>query len=460
MHMPYAALPAMRLESGYDDSNLGMRLKRRRTAVLWAGAVITSLVFSAVDLGHAPPARADSSIGGLQQQINQDQNLLNSIAAQLAQNSASIATLQNEIVQARAVLQQLTTQLATTSATLATDRARLDQLVQQENTVEGELAANQAKLTAQEALLAAHVRTLDKVERMPIFEILLTSHNFSDFLSRVMVVKEILSSDYSLANQLKATKARISSELAQLDAARQEQANVVAQVNAQAQLLASETAQQNLALANISTAESRLQAANASLAAQRTNVSAQLAADTAQLQALEAFAQGRVGSGGAVIAPEVLSDSWGTYYNQRDARWGNDYVGGSSYQVWEIGCLLTDIAMVATHYGVAINPGEIAMNPSYFTSGGLMYNSAFSIPGHLVGIYSNPSNAFISSQLASGGVVIVGMYISGGTHFVTLRANRGAYDYWMNDPWNPWAMDVSFDASSVTGPIFEAIVYH
>jgi hypothetical protein len=51
------------------------------------------------------------------------------------------------------------------------------------------------------------------------------------------------------------------------------------------------------------------------------------------------------------------------------------------------------------------------------------------------------------------------MYISGGTHFVTLTGNRGSNDYWMNDPWNPRAMQVSFNSSNVTGPIFEAIAY-
>ena len=56
--------------------------------------------------------------------------------------------------------------------------------------------------------------------------------------------------------------------------------------------------------------------------------------------------------------------------------------------------------------------------------------------------------------------MIIGMYArSGGTHFVVIVAQDGADDYWINDPWNPNAMHVSYNGSSVTGPIYTAIGY-
>ncbi|HVB77213.1 MAG TPA: hypothetical protein VNI34_05350 [Candidatus Nitrosotalea sp.] len=414
-----------------------------------------------VNLVRPLPVRADQTIGGLQQQIQQDQTLLNTISSQLAANTSSIASLQNQISQTRAVLAKLDAQLASTQAQLATDRGQLDQLVARENQEKADLAANEQKLAAQEALFDSHVRTLDKVERMPIFEILLTSRNFSDFLGRVMIVKEIVNSDYQLATELKATRAQIKAEVALLDSQRVQQAGIVAQVTSQDQLLSAEQSQQSLALRNIASAQYQLQADDAALANQQSSVNSQLAADQAQLRQMEQFTQGRVGSGGAVLSPEYDSDSWGTYYNQRDARWGNDYMGASPYQVWEIGCLITDVAMVYTHFGEGwVNPGTIALNTANFTSGGLMYNSVLDIPGHAPSINWSPTSAWIDSYLATGGTVIVGMYIGGGTHFVTLTGMRGAYDYWMNDPWNPYAMQVSFDQSNVTGPIFEAVGYH
>jgi len=418
------------------------------------------LLFSTLGLhfGQALQAHADQSAGSLQQQIQQDQNLLNSIAAQLATTNSSIASLQNQINQARTVLAGLDHQLAVTRSQLATDRAQLSQLVTSENQEKAQLAANEQQLVIQQALFDSHVRSLDKVERMPVFEILLTSHNFSDFLGRVMVVKEILSSDYKLATKLKGIRAQISAEVTLLDAQRVQEAGIVSNVAAQAQLLSTEQAQQALALQNIAAAQGQLEARNTALFAQRGAVSSQIAADSAQLRALEQFAQGRVGSGGAVIAPEYDQDAWGTYYNQRDARWGRDYLGSSSYQVWEVGCLLTDVAMVYTHFGLYMNPGMVAMNPGNFTSGGFMYNSVLNIPGHPATAIS-PSRTQISAVLNSGGTVIVGMYLGSGTHFVTLTGMNGAYDYWMNDPWNPYAMQVSFDRSSVTGPIYEAIAY-
>jgi hypothetical protein len=107
-----------------------------------------------------------------------------------------------------------------------------------------------------------------------------------------------------------------------------------------------------------------------------------------------------------------------------------------------------------------MTPGVIAANQNDFSSGGEMYNSALDVPGHPANVNWSPSTAWIDSQLATGGAVIVGMYIDGGTHFVTLTAINGPNDYWMNDPWEQDAMHVSFDSSPVTGPIYEAIAYH
>ena len=117
--------------------------------------------------------------------------------------------------------------------------------------------------------------------------------------------------------------------------------------------------------------------------------------------------------------------------------------------------------MVNSHFGRGnVTPGVIASNPANFTSGGLLYNSALNVPGHPAMINNSPTRGWINGVLAQGGTVIVGMYISsGGTHFVVLVAQNGAYDWWINDPWEENAMHVSYLSSPVTGPIYTAIGY-
>ena len=174
------------------------------------------------------------------------------------------------------------------------------------------------------------------------------------------------------------------------------------------------------------------------------------------------------GSGGGstertILQAHPLSNDWGSYFNQRDERWASSDVGAASYSVWRIGCLLSDLAMVYSHFGFgSVTPGTIAAHTEWFNSGGAIFNSALKVPGHTTSIISEPSAAWIRAQVAAGHPVVVGMNLpSGTTHFVTLTGLDGDTDYWVNDPWEQNAMHVTFSGDWFTrGPIYEAIVFY
>ena len=178
------------------------------------------------------------------------------------------------------------------------------------------------------------------------------------------------------------------------------------------------------------------------------------------------IARGLSGGGGSFerryVDPEVMSDGWGTYYNQRDSRWGAQAVGASTEKIWHIGCLLSDMAMVYTHFGFRdVTPATIAAHSSWFGLSGDIYNSAFSIPGHTTVMNWHPTWSWIADQLRAGHPVIVGMnLLTGGTHFVTLTGLAGPNDYWTNDPWEQNAHHVTFSGDWVTrGAVYEAIAF-
>src|SRR5579864_910540 len=173
------------------------------------------------------------------------------------------------------------------------------------------------------------------------------------------------------------------------------------------------------------------------------------------------------GSGGGstenlVLQPQAISDSWGAYFNQRDVRWAARGVGLGSPRVWQVGCLLTDLAMVYSHFGFgSVSPATVAAHGGWFDGRGDMYNSALHVPGHTTVVMWRPSSAWISAQVAAGHPVIVGMNLSGGgTHFVTLTGMNGSGDYWTDDPWEQNAMHVTFSGDwSDRRPIYEAIAF-
>lgn len=173
------------------------------------------------------------------------------------------------------------------------------------------------------------------------------------------------------------------------------------------------------------------------------------------------------GSGGGsterlILDAEPINDGWGVYYNQRDTRWASASVGAATYPVWKIGCLLSDLAMVYSHFGYgSTTPAAIAAHTEWFNSSGAIFNSALKVPGRTTVIIMNPDPSWIAAQVSAGHPVIVGMNLSKGTtHFVVLTGRNGSSDYWTNDPWEQNAMHVTFSGDWFTrGPVYEAIVF-
>jgi hypothetical protein len=177
---------------------------------------------------------------------------------------------------------------------------------------------------------------------------------------------------------------------------------------------------------------------------------------------------GSSGAGGAgskehtILDPEPLGDGWGRYYNQRDSRWGSRTVGVSPWPVWEIGCLLTDLAMVYTHFGYGgVTPATIASIDGFFSGNGSITDAAFNVPGHPATVNRSPSRQWISARLAAAHPVIVGMnLVGGGTHFIVLTALNGPSDYWADDPWDQNGIHVTFSGDwDDRGAVYEAISF-
>jgi peptidoglycan hydrolase CwlO-like protein len=416
-------------------------------------AVTAGLLLALLPAG----AHADS-VSDLEAQIQRYQNQLAKINAQAISVNNQIADTQARIDRLQAILGSLNAQLLANNARLSDNQARLDTLVAREGVLTDQLHQTQLRLDERQASFSSQVRVLDKVEARTSFGLLLTSHSFSQFMQRLSDIKQAADGTHQTAVALKSDRDLLAAQRAELDRQRLEQAAIVARIEEQRQALEQEYSIQNTITLQLYGLGASLGRQQADLVNQAGAVTADISTAEGELQSLLNFAHGQ---GGNVVAPEYLANSWGNYYNQRDARWGNLYLGRTQYEVWEIGCLLTSVAMVNSHFGYPdVTPGVIAANPANFTSGGLLYNFALNVPGHPASINNNPSRAWINQVLATGGTVIVGMYIrTGGTHFVVLVAQNGPYDYWINDPWVENSMHVSYLGSPVTGPIYDAIGY-
>jgi len=149
-----------------------------------------------------------------------------------------------------------------------------------------------------------------------------------------------------------------------------------------------------------------------------------------ELNALRSFALSR---GGGLLPPQPSPDGW--YYNQRDQRWGGALIGNSDMPVWEVGCLITSVAMLYTKNGVKTTPLEIGSNASYFFSDTAYMLRPWPTPGGFTLVNSSGDRfKFIDQEISQGRPVIVHLNIGGDGHFVVIKRKEGD-EYIINDPW-------------------------
>lgn len=158
-----------------------------------------------------------------------------------------------------------------------------------------------------------------------------------------------------------------------------------------------------------------------------------LAQANSQLASFSSFASASQG-GASILTNQTRVSDWGTYYSQRDAQWGNMSLGGSGYTVAQAGCLITSMAMIATHYGKSLDPGQITTNTSIFQGAGLLSQGAWTVNG--VTMARNPvcnSSSCLDEELEGGRPAIVRINTTAGTHFVVILKKEGD-SYIMHDP--------------------------
>jgi len=128
------------------------------------------------------------------------------------------------------------------------------------------------------------------------------------------------------------------------------------------------------------------------------------------------------------------------HYLQKDARWENDTIGGTSERLARVGCTVCSLAMALDHYGVKTTPKELneflKRNDGYTIRGWLKWNSVSNFTAGKVwmGYIGRPSHARIDQALKGGQPVIGKVFINGIIPHWVLIVGKEQNDYLMHDP--------------------------
>lgn len=176
----------------------------------------------------------------------------------------------------------------------------------------------------------------------------------------------------------------------------------------------------------------------------------------AELDSLRAFAQYR---GGGILPAQSSPDGW--YFNQRDERWGKLCIGTTCNRdpeyVWEVGCLITNVAMLKKKNGQNVTPADIARDTSYYVSG-TAYMLHAGLNSHGFSVYGGNRMDLVNSELVKGKPVIVHLTVhTNDGHYVVLKSKNGD-EYTMNDPWE--GPDLTFSKYYSVSSINQVITYN
>lgn len=158
----------------------------------------------------------------------------------------------------------------------------------------------------------------------------------------------------------------------------------------------------------------------------------------AQLSAFRRFISSQ--GGATILSNQTKCDGWGCYYNQRDSQWGNYRMGSSDSSMAEYGCLVTSMAMVASHYGKSVKPGDIAMTSSVFFGNTAYMNMGTWAAGGTTMTRTRVCTSCgvdtikqkMNEELSAGRPVVIGLF-SGPDHFIVIKEKQGD-NYVMHDP--------------------------
>jgi len=366
---------------------------RKKAALL----LFLFLVFSSFwpVMAQTPSPTPQVETGSQDQKLAELQDQIKKYEDELSRLRSQSSTLTNQIAQYDAQIKLAELQIEETQTRIDLLGSRIGQL--------------EISLDALAKAFSSRAVETYKMVRLgePVLS-LISSPDLSTALSQFYYLKMIQKSDQQLMTKLQATQVSYESQRKEKEALREQlekqKANLDSQKTAKANLLAASRNDEKYYQRLLTQAKN-------------------------QLAAMRRFVTSH--GGASILQNQTKCDSWGCYYNQRDSQWGNIGIGGSSYSVAEYGCLISSIAMVASHYGKKLTPGDIAVNTNYFVPGtGYIYHQADGMPFNV----SVASKSNLDSLLAQG-PVIAGLY-SGPDHFIVILKKDGD-NYIMHDPFMP-----------------------
>lgn len=359
-------------------------------------------------LGAPKAARAQEAtpaVDALQKQIDDLKNKISDLQGQEKTLTNQIAVMDSQIKLTEVKIEATKEAIAQLAVDIDKTKQKIDEL--------------DVTLTSMATVLIKRIAATYEAEKMPVFQFLADTGTMENYVRQMSYLKAIQAHDKQLMYTAQVTQNSFQDQKQLLEAQKKKQDDLQKQLIGYTANLNQQKSQKNDLLTQTRGSEA--------------NYAKLLAQAQAQLQNFRAFVNSQ--GGDQLLSNQTSCDDWGCYYNQRDSQWGPIPLNNTHYTIASDGCLLTDVAMVFTHFGHrSVNPITINSNPDNFAS----YEPAWlSKTVYADGATLTRISADVDGELNAGRPVIVGISYDGGPlpdHFVTLISGSNG-NYRMHDPY-------------------------
>jgi peptidoglycan hydrolase CwlO-like protein len=412
-----------------------------------------------------PLVSQGSLIDDLNQQIKETESKRSELERQaqeyqqmINQKQGEIKSLKNQIYIFNARINKLQVEINITEDDIVQTRLEILQL---------EYGIDQTgdDITEQKDNLAKIIQTIAEYDQTSQVEIILASDDFSDFFNQIFYLENLQNGVKEKVDNLKLLKEKLNQDKESKEEKKKRLEGLKDQITQQKWSLASQRKSKEALLNYTRGEESEYQQMLANIEAQKKS----LLGDINRLRQQKAAELARLKE----LQEKPPSQYWASlnwYYKQDDPRWAKTTIGISDSELEDYGCAITSVAMILTHHGAGMTPGQLAKESIFAWD--LIY-----WPRKWGGIYCmNCPPPHVSSfdwfrldrEIGAGYPVIVFVKANGrgAGHYVIIHHKTGDGRYVVHDPL--FGANIYLDSTRVyisnlyetTTSLDQMIIYH
>ena len=239
--------------------------------LLCGSAIVSSPRASAVTQAQINALKDDAA--ALRQEKNALQSKINAISNDISETTNKKVLLDEKIALLSEEIENAEAQIAL-----------YEDLIAQ---TEAELADAEAREAAQYELFCERVRAMEERGEISYWSVLFKASSFTDMLSRLDIINEIMDSDQKVIDDLKALQVEIAAKKAELEEQKRAEEEAKAELEEKQAELDRERAEANALIAQLQASRSEYQEDMDDLSAEENQVQARIMELTAQLAAEE-----------------------------------------------------------------------------------------------------------------------------------------------------------------------------